>query len=126
MKTERALIAVNFMGHPIILTTDGATIAWDMENIPTTDAEELGLFGHRKACLTPGLYVWEGRVRHQAIGPEYLETETIYDGTIRYVSAQEQVDLFKMAPPDEFDDDRETVEEGDKYLYHPPTEKELE
>lgn len=99
-KTERALIAVDIRGTPVILATDGAWIGNDCENF-TADAEELGIILPGKVPPR-GLYLWTGTgtmVNHGAWDePEELEPE--YTGTLRPVLPEEIAELYAMEPPE--------------------------
>ncbi len=107
-KIERALIAIDQRGIPIILATDGEWLAADCENI-STSAEDVGLCdGRHDFPEGPGLYLFTGQRVINSCGPEY-EPEVEWEGTIRSVSLDEIDALYAMKPPEPPfpEDDRE-------------------
>jgi len=96
----RALIARGLQ-TAIILATDNAALAWEVENISSDDADEvLGDW----FCPQPiGLYLFEGQgqwTTHNTLdGPSDPELE--WTGTVRRVISNELSDLWAMEPPEE-------------------------
>jgi hypothetical protein len=99
-KPQRALIAVDMAGNPVVLSTDGDWVAWDCANL-SASADEIGLTGVED-LPERGLYLWEGTgqlVNHGAWDePEELDTE--YTGTLRRVAPEELAELYGMSPPE--------------------------
>jgi hypothetical protein len=117
---ERALIGTDATGGPIILATDGATVAFDCEEV-STNAEDIGL-GRSKDFTEAGLYLWEGTAKMESGGAPWEpgEPEVVYTGTIRKVAPEEVAELYAMEPPEPStppEDDREQIAEGD-YRYY--------
>ncbi len=107
---HRALIALDAAGAPRVLATDSRAILGDIEEIGTTDADDLDIVSTRK--VGPGLWLWEGTIGFYPTGNNY-ESEVQYKGELRAVTSMvAALDLFTMkAPEPEYpDDDRETAE----------------
>lgn len=105
--THRALVALDALGHPVILATDSAHIAFDCEAV-STDAEDVGMC--RTRDVGPGLWLWAGEIKTMH-SPGDTEYSPEYVGTLRAVTNMvEAADLFTMrAPEPEYEeDDRET------------------
>ncbi len=96
-KVERALIAVAMDGVAVIVATDGAWIAADVDNI-SSDPDEIGI----EPPSESGLYLWEGKGR-QTSGTDEFEME--YTGTFRRVRPDELECLLKMTPLEDTDED---------------------
>ncbi len=114
MSIERALIAVDYLGRPIILATDSDEINWFIEE-NGNNAEEVGLISYEDLLITSdkekqrGLFLWEGqsKVENVAAPWDYAEPEVVFHGTIRRVEPHEIDVLFQMTPPTILED-RET------------------
>jgi len=97
---ERALIAVDAQGIPVILATDGAWITNDMDELGT-DAQQVGLVVSKEIGI-PDLYLWEGTAEMVNVGAplDPVEMSVEYTGTLRRVQPEEVATLYAMTPPE--------------------------
>lgn len=100
----RILLAVGIDAVGIVLATDSAWVADDVDNINST-TDDLGI-AHPD---DPGVYLWEGVLRQEWTGGSWTgpaESYTAYAGICTRLEGDRLGELLGMSPPTESEDDR--------------------